>query len=61
MKAIYYDDKNSEYDTIVMVDKIVRLYKSECSELTLIKLTNGEILESKDSIKTLEARINSNQ
>lgn len=58
-RIIEYDSPESEYRTFVMIDKIVRLSKHEDGEITLIHLTTGEVLQSTDSIKTLVARINS--
>jgi len=45
----------------VMVEKILRLSKSEDGEETLIHLVGGTVLRSLDSIKTLQARINSDE
>lgn len=57
-KMIRYNPANSEYDGAVMLDKITHLSKDDGGDLTLIHLTNREILYSIDSISTLEARIN---
>lgn len=55
---IRYNPANSEYDGAVMLDKITHLSKDDSGDLTLIHLSNREILYSVDSINTLEARIN---
>lgn len=61
IRLIEYDALEDEYRTFVMLDKIVRLSKHEKGEITLIHLTTGEVLESTDSLKTLVARINSDE
>lgn len=53
---------NCNYSNIVLIDKILYLDKIESYErgsITRIHLVSGEILETYDSINTLEARINS--
>jgi hypothetical protein len=60
MKLLRYEPINSEYEHVVVANKIVRLSKSKDGEITFIHLTNGEILKSSDSIKILEARLGDN-
>ena len=55
--TISYDPPDSEYSAVVLVEHIVRMYKSSDGEWTLIVLDNGEVLESTNSMKTLQARI----
>lgn len=59
MNALRYAPKYSEYAALVMLDNISHLYKSLDGETTFIALRNGEILQSEESLNTLEARINS--
>jgi len=56
--TLYYSPYNGQYDHLVMINRIVRLSKSNDGEITFIHLDTGEILESTDSIKTINARIN---
>lgn len=61
-KAIWYTPLYGDYDEIVMINRITHIVKVEDSEkgdYTLICLDTGEKIHVKDSIKTLEARINS--
>lgn len=60
-RMIWYDPIEGEYSEAVMIDKILRLSKSEDGEETLIHLVNGTILRSEDSMLTLRARINSEE
>lgn len=50
---------HGEFMQSVMIDKILRLSKSEDGKYTLIHLVNGESLLTTDSMKTISARINS--
>lgn len=59
-KTLDYRDYNRGLTLAVMVCRIVRFSKGDYSESgakTFIHLDNEEILESSDSIKTLQARI----
>lgn len=65
-KMIDYDAADTNRPTTVMVDKILHLSKeSETGhidsdeDVTIIHLVNGDKLRSLDSIRTLQARINS--
>ena len=62
MKTIRYTpiDKTGEgvFEGVVVVRNIVRLSKIN-ERITIIHLNNGEVLESEDSMNTIEARINS--
>ena len=58
-KAISFDSAGHNYGGVVMIGRIIRLSKSDDGEITFIHLDNGEVLESGDSMRTLEARINS--
>lgn len=59
-KTIDYDPvDNEEYNAVVMIKKITHLTKSKDGEITYIHLVNKVIIESNDSIRTLNARINS--
>ena len=58
-KVLRFSPINSEYSGLVAIDKITHLLKSEDGEITYIHLIGGAILESDDSINTLEARLNS--
>ena len=57
VRVLNYSPAGREYMEVVMVDKIIRFSKSADGEITFIHLTNGEIIPSNDSLKTLEARI----
>jgi hypothetical protein len=57
-KTIEYSPIRGDFSHVVMIDKIAHLSKDETGEVTRIHLTNGEVLLSEDSIKTLDARIN---
>ena len=57
MKTIRYENLDDE-ELVVSVDQIVRLSKDWEGDITLIHLANGEVIRSRDSMKTLEARIN---
>ena len=59
MKTLRHSPVDSEYSSVIIADKIVRLSKSEDGEVTYIHLTNGEVIESEDSMNTIEARLNS--
>lgn len=48
-----------DYEHVVIVEHITHLTKSDDGDLTFIHLTNGTILTSSDSIKTLKAKIDS--
>ena len=56
-KTLSFEPLYNNYRGIVLIDKIVYLDKEY--DTTQIHLVNGEILETHDSINTLEARINS--
>lgn len=56
MKTIRYSPTHSRFEGVILVDKIVHLYKMN-DEVTLITLITGETLSSSDSVNTLEARI----
>jgi len=60
-KSIRYSPINNEFDSLVMIDKIIHMTKSYNGSITYIHLSTGNILESDDSINTLEARINSEE
>lgn len=57
--TISHDPVNSDFREVILKNKIIRLSKDPTGQITLIHLTNGEIIASNDSINTLEARINS--
>ena len=57
--TLRYSPADSSYEGLVMTSEIEHLYKSMDGESTFIRLRSGEILESNDSINTLEARLNS--
>lgn len=57
MDLLCYDSPDSDYELAVSVDYVVRFSKSEDGSLTLIHLKNGEILLSKNSIRTLSERM----
>ena len=59
MKTIHFHSADSGWNEVIMVDKIVRLSKSDSGDFTYIHLVGGEEVRSNDSIKTLEARLNS--
>ena len=59
MKTIDYRPVNSHYRGVIVAKQIVHLTKSDDGEKTLIHLKTGEILESEDSLNTLQARIHS--
>lgn len=54
---IDYLDEN-DMAAAVMINRIVRLSKDWENDITFIHLDTGEILKSKDSMRTLQARIN---
>jgi len=58
MKTLRYSPIDSDYEHLVIIDKITRLSKSSDGEITNIHLINGEIIQSDDSINGIEARIN---
>lgn len=63
-KMIEYDSADSLRSSSVMIDKITHLTKESedfdnVDDVTLIHLVNGTVLRSNDSIRTLQARINS--
>tara|TARA_R110002012_G_C11247932_1_gene566304 strand:- start:6 stop:428 length:423 start_codon:yes stop_codon:yes gene_type:complete len=58
METLRYSPVIGNYEGVIVVNKIARLSKGSCGEITYIHLMNGEIIESEDSINTLEARIN---
>lgn len=60
-RMIWYCPAGDEHDEAVMVEKILYLSKSRLKtrQETLIHLVGGTILRSSDSMKTLRARINS--
>lgn len=59
MKTLEYDPVESEYRGVIITSTIVRLSKSNDGETSFIHLNNGEVIETNDSINTLEARLNS--
>ena len=59
MKSLRHSPVDSEYSSVIIADKIVRLSKNEDGEITFIHLMNGEVIESEDSMNTIEARLNS--
>jgi hypothetical protein len=61
-KTLSYEpiDEDSSFRGVIMVDKIVRLSKSDDGEVTYVHLINGEKIATLDSINTIEARLNSN-
>jgi hypothetical protein len=56
MKTLSYETENG--NEVVVSDKILRFSKDWDADITKIHLINGEIINSTDSIKTLEARLN---
>ena len=52
---------HGEFMQSVMIDKILRLSKTEGGEHTQIHLVNGEVLLTTDSMKTISARVNSHE
>lgn len=57
-KTLTFSPVDGEYNNTILIDKIVKLTKSS-DGMTFIHLTTGEVLVTDDSIRTLEARINS--
>lgn len=57
MKTVRISDAHNRQEHVIMVDKIVRLSKSDHG-YTCVHLVNGETMCSADSINTVEARIN---
>jgi len=57
-KTIEYSPLSGGDIRVVMIDKIAHISTDETGEITRIYLINGEKLLSRDSIKTLNARIN---
>jgi len=57
--TIEYEPTENSYTNIIMIDKIVRMSKSNDGEVTFIHLITGEIVESLTSIMTLNSRLNS--
>ena len=51
------DPNNSDYQLVIMLDKIVYADKLNSTDIARIHLTNGEILLSTESLKTIQARI----
>ena len=59
-QMIWYEptDADSDDNGAVKVDEVVRLIKAKDEDdVTLIHLKGGDVLRSKDSMKTLKARI----
>lgn len=59
METLSYSPIGKECRELIMIDKIVRFSKSNDGEITYIHLINGEVIETEDSINTIETRINS--
>jgi hypothetical protein len=59
-KTLRFEAENG-YDEVVLIDKIIRLSKSDKGKYTFIHLTNGEKIQTEDSIRTLDARLNSEE
>lgn len=57
METIRFNNEDNVSE-VILVNHIIRLSKNWDEDLTYIHLSNGEKLISKDSINTLEARIN---
>jgi len=57
MKTLTYKDLDGD-ELVVVARRIVRLSKNWIHDFTYIHLDTGETLASKDSMKTLEARLN---
>ena len=55
-KTIRHSPKNSDFQEVVMVDRIVYLSKFT-GDITMIHLDTGDILYSRESMNTLQARI----
>ena len=51
------DPNSSDYQLVIMLDKIVYADKQNGTDIARIHLVNGEILLSTDSLKTIQARI----
>lgn len=61
MKILRYESLN-EWEEAIVADKIVRFSKKDDSNfgnVTVIHLIDGNSIETKDSIKTLSARMES--
>lgn len=56
-KALRYSVKDDYLDNFVMVDKVVRLTRSEDKKTTLIHLADGTVVESTDHISDLSSQI----
>ena len=59
MMTLNFHNPNTEGEELVMLDKIIRIGKSRVNGRSLIYLIDGTALETSDSIKTLQARIES--
>jgi len=57
IRALSYS-VGGDWDGSINIDHIVRMSKGPLGKTTYIPLSNGEVIESIDSIRTLEARIN---
>lgn len=56
-KSIRVDVAGDEYSSVILIDKIIRLSKSKDGELTHVHLLNNEVINSEDSMNTIQARI----
>lgn len=56
--TLSYYDLDTHYQQCVLIDKITHLSKTLNGDVTIIHLENGKALRAEESIKTLEARIN---
>ena len=59
MKTLEFTGAN-QYQEIILIDKIARLSRTANGD-TIIHLINGDQIWAEESIKTLNARINSNE
>lgn len=59
MKTLRYSNRNGYFE-LVMIDKIIRISKSDDGAFTLIHLSNGDCIITPDSINTLHARMTDN-
>ena len=61
MKTLRFLPIGKVYGELVLVDKIVRLSKSEDGKVTFIHLIDGTILATSDSIRTINTRLNTDE
>lgn len=57
--TLSFNPPDDGFRQVVMLSRIVSLYKADDGELTVIQLDTGDQLLATESINTLEAKINS--